>query len=98
MIEMLASPVIRVLLVFGTMLLAYYKGRRIVLWGLLAFLIGPIAPIVLAFRQTLERKSYPWLDSYQRKLNSRSIEKKFENLGTTEDFLSEIDKDKKDEK
>ncbi len=98
MIETLSSPAIRALLVLGAMLLAYYKGRRMVLWGLLTFLIGPVAIIVLAFRRTLERKTYPWLEAYQRKVASRGIEKKFEDLGTTEDFLREIDNDKKDEK
>jgi hypothetical protein len=98
MIETLSSPAIRVLLVLGAMLLAYYKGRRMVLWGLLAFLIGPLAIIVLAFRRTLERKTYPWLQAYQRKVESRGIEKKFEDLGTTEDFLKEIENDKKDER
>ncbi len=98
MIELLATPPIRVLVVLLVMLLAYYKGRRMVLWGLLTFLIGPLAIIVLAFRRTLERKTYPWLEAYQRKVASRGIERKFEDLGTTEDFLREIDNDKKDEK
>jgi hypothetical protein len=52
----------------------------------------------LAFRKTLERKSYPWIDSYQQRVASKGIEKKFEDLGTTDDFLREIDNDKKDEK
>ena len=98
MIEVLASPVVRVLLVLIRAALAYYKGRRMVLWGLLTFLIGPLALVVLAFRKTLERKSYPWIDSYQQRVASKGIEKKFEDLGTTDDFLREIENDKKDEK
>ncbi len=98
MIETLTSPAIRAVIVLGAMLLAYYKGRRMVLWGLLAFLFGPLAIVILAFRRTLERKTYPWIESYQRKVASRGIEKKFEDLGTTEDFLKEIENDKKDEK
>jgi hypothetical protein len=98
MIETLSSPAIRALLVLGAMLLAYYKGRRMVLWGVLAFLFGPLALVILAFRSQLERKTYPWLEAYQRKVASRGIEKKFEDLGTTEDFLKEIENNKKDEK
>ncbi len=98
MIEILATPPIRVLVVLLVMLLAYYKGRRLVLWGVLAFLFGPLALVILACRSQLERKTYPWLEAYQRKVASRGIEKKFEDLGTTEDFLREIDNDKKDEK
>jgi hypothetical protein len=98
MIETLSSPAIRAAIVLGAMLLAYYKGRRMVLWGLLAFLFGPLALVILALRSQLERKTYPWLEAYQRKVASRGIEKKFEDLGTTEDFLKEIENDKKDEK
>ncbi len=98
MIETLSSPAIRALLVLGAMRLAYYKGRRMVLWGVLAFLFGPLALVILAFRSQLERETYPWLEAYQRKVASRGIEKKFEDLGTTEDFLKEIENDKKDEK
>ena len=35
-----------VILVPITMVLAYYKGRRLLLWGLLGYLFGPLAIVM----------------------------------------------------
>ena len=81
-----------------TMVLAYYKGRRLLLWGLLGYLFGPSAIVIVLVLSKLPRKEYGWLIGIKGRAQSSAIEKKFEGLGTPDDFLKEIDKDQKDEK
>ena len=98
MIDLLAGIPLWVIFVPITMVAAYFKGRRLVLWGVLAYLTGPVALVIVLIRATLPRKEYGWLLGLQNKVASKSIEKKFEDLGSPDDFLREIDKDQKDEK
>lgn len=98
MIDLLAGIPLWVVFVPITMVIAYFKGRRLVLWGVLGYLAGPLAIVIVLVLSKLPRKEYVWATALQSRVASKSIEKKFEGLGTTEDFLKEIDNDKKDEK
>jgi hypothetical protein len=98
MIDLLAGIPLWVVFVPITMVIAYFKGRRLVLWGVLGYLAGPLAIVIVLVLSKLPRKEYAWLDAITSRWASKEIEKKFEGLGTTEDFLKEIDNDKKDEK
>lgn len=98
MMEIITSTWAQVLSIFLSFIVAYFKGRRVVLWGFLAYFFGPISLVVLICRSTLPRKEYGWLLWLQRKAASRAIEKKFGEIETTEDFLKEIENDKNDEK
>lgn len=95
MIDVLAGIPLWVIFVPITMVAAYYKGRRLVLWAALAYLTGPVALVIVLVRATLPRKEYGWLLGLQNKVASKSIEKKFEDLGSPDDFLREVDKDEK---
>ena len=80
------------------MVIAYIKGRRIVLWGVLGYFMSFVAVVILLLRMDLPRKGYPMIDRLRQRYVSRGIRKKFEGLETTKDFLKEIDDEKKDEK
>ena len=80
------------------MSIAYVKGRRIILWGVLGYFLGPIGVIVLLCKATLPRKRYEWVVDIRERFFSRGIEKRFKELENADDFLREIDNDKKDEK
>ena len=80
------------------MVIAYYKGRRIILWGVLGYFISFIGLVILLVRPELPRKEYPMIDGLRQRYVSRGIRKRFEGLETTKDFLREIDDEKKDEK
>jgi hypothetical protein len=98
MVDLLSTIEIRWFFVPLTMVAAYFKGRRLVLWGFFGYLTGPVALVIVLVLSKLPRKEYVWATALQSRVASKSIEKKFEGLGTTEDFLKEIDNDKKDEK
>ena len=80
------------------MVVAYFKGRRIILWGILGYFLSAVALVIVLVRQELPRKEYPFIDSIRQRYVSRGIRKRFEGLDTTRDFLKEIEEDKKDEK
>ena len=80
------------------MVIAYYKGRRIILWGVLGYFMSFIGLVILLVRPELPRKEYPMIDGLRQRYVSRGIHKRFEGLETTKDFLKEIDDEKKDEK
>jgi len=80
------------------MVIAYYKGRRIILWGVLGYFLSFVAVVILLLRMDLPRKEYPVIDGLRQRYVSRGIRKRFEGLETTKDFLKEIDDEKKDEK
>jgi len=80
------------------MVIAYIKGRRIVLWGVLGYFMSFVAVVILLLRMDLPRKEYPMIDGLRQRYVSRGIRKRFEELETTKDFLKEIDDEKKDEK
>lgn len=80
------------------MVIAYYKGRRIILWGVLGYFMSFIGLVILLARPELPRKEYPFIDGLRQRYESRGIRKRFEGLETTKDFLKEIDDEKKDEK
>ena len=98
MIDLLVGIPLWVVFVPITMVIAYFKGRRLVLWGVLGYLAGPLAIVIVLVLSKLPRKKYGWLLGLQNKVASKSIEKKFEDLGSPDDFLREIDKDQKAEK
>ena len=98
MIDLLAGIPLWVIFVPITMVAAYFKGRRLVLWGVLGYLAGPLAIVIVLVLSKLPRKEYAWLDAMRSRWASKEIEKKFEDLGSPDDFLREIDKDQKDEK
>ena len=78
--------------------IAYYKGRRIILWGVLGYFLSFVAVVILLLRMDLPRKEYPMIDGLRQRYVSRGTRKRFEGLETTKDFLKEIDDEKKDEK
>ena len=80
------------------MVIAYIKGRRIILWGVLGYFLSFVAVVILLLRMDLPRKEYPFIDGLRQRYVSRGIRKRFEGLETTKDFLKEIDDEKKDEK
>ena len=80
------------------MVIAYIKGRRIVLWGVLGYFLSFVAVVILLLRMDLPRKEYPMIVRLRQRYVSRGIRKRFEGLETTKDFLKEIDDEKKDEK
>ena len=80
------------------MVIAYIKGRRIILWGVLGYFLSFGAVVILLLRMDLPRKEYPMIDGLRQRYVSRGIRKRFEGLETTKDFLKEIDDEKKDEK
>ena len=80
------------------MVIAYIKGRRIILWGVLGYFLSFVAVVILLLRMDLARKEYPMIDGLRQRYVSRGIRKRFEGLETTKDFLKEIDDEKKDEK
>ena len=80
------------------MVIAYIKGRRIILWGVLGYFMSFVAVVILLLRMDLPRKEYPIIDALRQRYVSRGIRKRFEGLETTKDFLKEIDDEKKDEK
>ena len=80
------------------MVIAYYKGRRIILWGVLGYFLSFVAVVILLLLMDLPRKEYPMIDRLRQRYVSRGIRKRFEGLETTKDFLKEIDDEKKDEK
>ena len=80
------------------MVIAYIKGRRIILWGVLGYFLSFVAVVILLLRMDLPRKEYPIIDGLRQRYVSRGIRKGFEGLETTKDFLKEIDDEKKDEK
>ena len=80
------------------MVIAYIKGRRIILWGVLGYFLSFVAVVILLLRMDLPRKEYPIIDGLRQRYVSRGIRKRFEGLETTKDFLKEIDDEKKDEK
>jgi hypothetical protein len=93
MADWLSSTWLQIISVSLAAVMAYYKGRRIVLWGFLGYFFGPLALVILAFRRTLPRKEYAILNNAMQRAASRGIEKEFEGLGTPDDFLREINKD-----
>ncbi len=98
MVDLLAAVPLWVVFLPVTMVVAYYKGRRLLLWGLLAYLTGPLALVIVLVLSKLPRKEYVWLEAIRSRWAAKGIEKKFEDLGSPDDFLREIDKDQKDEK
>ena len=80
------------------MVIAYIKGRRIILWGVLGYFLSFVAVVILLLRMDLPRKKYPMIDRLRQRYVSRGIRKRFEGLETTKDFLKEIDDEQKDEK
>lgn len=93
MVDWATSTWVQVISIALAGFVAYYKGRRIVLWGFLGFFLGPLALVLLFFRRRLPRKEYAILDSVVQRWVSRGIAKEFEGLGTPDDFLREIDKE-----
>jgi hypothetical protein len=93
MAEWLSSTWLQIISVSLAAVMAYYKGRRIVLWGFLGYFFGPLALVILFFRSTLPKKEYAIINNAMQRWASRAIEKEFEGLGTPDDFLREIDKD-----
>jgi hypothetical protein len=79
------------------MVIAYYKGRRIILWGVLGYFFSFIALVILLIRDQLPRKEYPILDRLQQRKRSREIRKEFEGQEPARDFLKEINDEKKNE-
>lgn len=79
------------------MVVAYYKGRRIILWGILGYFMSFVGLVILLVRAELPRKEYPMIDGLRQRYVSRGIRKRFEGLQDTKDFLKEIDDEKKDE-
>jgi hypothetical protein len=98
MIDFLAD--IPLWLIFSpfTVVVAYFKGRRLVLWGLLGYFMGPVALVIVLVRETLPRKQYKWLEAIKERSASNEVQEKFEHLGTPEDFLQGIDQKPQDEK
>lgn len=92
MADWLSSTWLQIISVSLAAVMAYYKGRRIALWGFLGYFFGPLALVILFFRRTLPRKEYAILNNATQRWASRGIEKEFEGLGTPDDFLREIDK------
>ena len=90
--------IIAVVSSLACMVIAYIKGRRIILWGVLGYFLSFVAVVILLLRMDLPRKEYPMIDRLRQRYVSRGIRKRFEELETTKDFLKEIDDEKKDEK
>lgn len=92
MVDWLSSTWVQIISIALAGFVAYYKGRRIVLWGFLGYFLGPLALVILAFRRTLPKKEYAILDNAMQRMASRGIEREFKDLGTPDDFLREINK------
>jgi hypothetical protein len=90
--------IIAIVSALACMVIAYFKGRRIILWGALGYFLSFVAVVILLLRMDLPRKEYPVIDGLRQRYVSRGIRKRFEGLETTKDFLKEIDDEKKDEK
>ena len=88
--------IIAVVSSLACMVIAYIKGRRIILWGVLGYFMSFVGLVILLIRDTLPRKEYPMIDGLRQRYVAREIRKRFEGLETTKDFLKEIDDEKKD--
>ena len=90
--------IIAIVSALACMVIAYIKGRRIILWGVLGYFLSFVAVVILLLRMELPRKEHPMIDGLRQRHVSRGIRKRFEGLETTKDFLKEIDDEQKDEK
>lgn len=91
----LSSEALHITTALICIVIAYFKGRRVVLWGVLGYVFSLISLVVVIVLPVLPRRYYPGLANSTMWLAERSVAKRMKEIETPDDFLREADGDKK---
>jgi hypothetical protein len=96
--DVLNLEIVRIIFAIACVVLAYFKGRRMFLWGFLGYSLTIVTLPILALRKTLPRRYYPALASSATWLAERYVSKRMKDIQTPDDFLREAEGKDKNEK
>lgn len=89
--DFINNEITRVAFGLFCMVIAYFKGRRLLLWGLLGYSGTVLTLAILLIRKVLPRRYYPTLANFTMWLAERSVAKRMKEIETPDDFLREAD-------
>lgn len=98
MLKSLANTPLWLFFVPLTMIIAFFKGRRLFLWGALGYFLGPVALVVVLVRVSLPRKQYRLLEEIRFRASSNALQERNADSPAPADFLLKIKPKSEDDK
>ena len=75
-------------------LLAFTTGRGVIRWTVAAYILGPLALLVLVFLPKKENKIQERVDIVKDKAEEHVVKQEFKDVNTVDDLFKQLEKPK----
>ena len=71
--------------------LAFITGRGMIKWTVAAYILGPLALLVLVFLPNKEDKAQERMDYFRDKSEEHIVKKEFQDINTVDDLFKQLE-------